>query len=101
MSVTDVNSAGPYVVQPTDYQLQVRYTATGIISINLPAIVRVGGGRVVMVSDSGYNAGTNNITIVPSGADKVNNVAGNYVINVTASSITLISNANSLNWQIV
>jgi hypothetical protein len=97
----DVNAAGPYVVTATDYMLEVRYTATGAISINLPSIAAVGNGRILVSIDSGYNAAVNNITLVRNGADKINNVAGNYVQNVSGSAIWLKANATTSNWELV
>lgn len=98
---TDVNSAGPYVVQNADYALCVRYTATGAISIDLPAIASVGDGRVIGIIDSGYNCAVNNITTVRSGADSVDNVAGNYTFNESGGTLWLKSNLNTHNWEIL
>jgi hypothetical protein len=98
---TDVNAAGPYVVTATDYAIEVRYTATGAISINLPSIATVGNGRIIVVIDSGYNASVNNITLIRNGADKINNVAANYVQTVSGSCIWLKANTTTSNWEIV
>jgi len=98
---TDVNVAGPYVVLATDYALEVRRTATAAISINLPSIATVGGGWILISIDSGYNAAVNNITLVRNGADTINNVAGNYVQNVSGSAIWLKANATTNNWEII
>jgi hypothetical protein len=98
---TDVNAAGPYVVLETDYYLEVRYTGTGAISINLPAISLAGNGRTLVVIDSGYNAAANNITVVRDAADKINNVAGNYVISASGAAVRLKANATTSNWELV
>jgi len=98
---TDVNAAGPYVVLATDYVVEVRYTATGAISLNLPSIATVGNGHIVIVKDSGYNAAINNITLVRNGADTIENVAGNYVQNVSGSCLWLKANTTTSNWEIV
>jgi hypothetical protein len=98
---TDVNAAGPYVVLPTDFFLEVRYTATGAIQINMPSIATVGNGRVIAIIDSGYNAAGFNITVARNGADTINNVAGNYTMNVTGSCIWFKANATTNNWEIV
>jgi hypothetical protein len=98
---TNVNAAGPYVVLATDYVLEVRYTATAAISLNLPSIAIVGNGHIVIVKDSGYNATINNITLVRNGADKIENVAGNYVLIVSGAAIWLKANATTNNWEII
>lgn len=98
---TDVNVAGPYTILDTDYVLEVRRTATAPISLNLPSIATVGNGHVAISKDSGYNAAANNITLVRNGADTIENVAGNYVQNVTGSAIWLKANATTNNWEIV
>lgn len=98
--VTDVNISS-YNVQTSDYLLQDRYTTTGASSINLPSIAAVGGGRTIIVTDSGYNVTGHNITIVRNGSDTINNVAGNYVVNTpNGVTVTLVSNALSNNWEI-
>jgi len=97
---TDVNVAGPYTILPTDFLLHVRRTGTAAISLNLPSIATVGDGFVIGSKDSGYNAAVNNITLVRNGSDKIENVAGNYVQNVTGSTIWLVANATTSNWEI-
>lgn len=98
---TDVNVAGPYTILPTDYLLHVRRTSAAAISLNLPSIAVVGDGFVIGSKDSGYNASTNNITWVRNGTDTIENVAGNYAQNVTGSTIWLVANATTNNWEIV
>lgn len=100
---TDVNAAGPYVVLDNDYLIHVRYTATGTISIDLPALT--GGiqldGRTVIVVDSGDNAAAFNITLVlGNAADKINFVNANYVINANGAAVTLVANTTTNNWEI-
>ena len=74
---------------------------TGASSINLPSIAAVGGGRTIIVTDSGYNVTGHNITIVRNGSDTINHVAGNYVVNTpNGVTVTLVSNALSNNWEI-
>jgi hypothetical protein len=97
VSATDVNVAGPYTVLATDYYLKVRRTTAAAISINLPAGVE---GRVIPVKDSGYNASVNNITLVRNGADKINNVAGNYTMNISGECIWLRFNSTTTDWEL-
>lgn len=98
---TDINAAGPYTVLETDFFLEVRYTATDVITINLPAIATTGNGRVIPVIDSGYNAAIKNITLARNGADKINNVAGNYTMAVSGQCLWLKANATTSNWELV
>jgi len=98
---TDINAAGPYNVAVTDFCLEVRYTATGAIQINLPAISTVGNGRVIVVIDSGYNAAANNITVARNGADKINNIAGNYTMNTSGDCKRFKSNSTTSNWELI
>lgn len=100
-AATDINVAGPYTILATDFFLCVRRTATAAITLNLPSIATVGDGTVYPIVDSGYNAAVNNITVTPNGGDKINNVAGNLVINITGSAIWLKANATTSNWEIV
>ncbi len=96
---TDVNVASHNVTE-TDILLKVRETATGACSINLEAISAVGDGRTLTINDSAYNASVHNITLVRSGTDKINNVAGNYVISTNGTSVKIVSNSQSGNWEI-
>jgi hypothetical protein len=99
--ITDVN-ATPYTVLQTDYYLQCRRTATGVLSVNLPAIATVGDGFVLVIKDTGYNASGFNITVVRGGAgpDTIENAAADYVINVDGTAILLMANATTSNWEI-
>ncbi|HVP23103.1 MAG TPA: hypothetical protein VMS77_04250, partial [Conexivisphaerales archaeon] len=103
VNATYVNSVGPYTVLDTDYALEIHYTTIGPISINLPAIsgMAAGNPRVLISIDSGYNCSANNITLVRSGSDKINNVAANYVQNVNGSAICLKANTTTSNWEIL
>jgi hypothetical protein len=101
---TDVNAAGPYVVLATDYVLNVRYTATGIITITLPALT--GGtqlmGRVIIIKDAGYNAAAHNITAALGNAgDKIENINGNYTISTSGACLWLKANTTTNNWEII
>lgn len=98
---TDVNVAGPYNVLASDYALEVRYTAIGAISINLPSIASCVNGRTIISIDSGGNAAANNITLVRSGGDKINNIAGNFVQTVNNSAVWLKANKTTSNWEII
>jgi hypothetical protein len=94
----------PYTVDPmTDFGLDISGTTAAAITINLPAGASVGNGRIFISTDSGYNCGTagRNITLVRSGADKINNVSGNYTQNISGSSLMLKWNAVATNWEFI
>jgi hypothetical protein len=97
--VTDVN-ATPYTVLQTDYYLQCRRTAAGILTVNLPSIATVGDGFVLIIKDTGYNANTFNITVARNGTDTINNVGANYTINVDGAAVVLIANDTTDDWEI-
>lgn len=97
--VTDVN-ATPYTVLQTDYYLQCRRTAAGVLTVNLPAIGTVGDGFVLIIKDTGYNASGFNITVVRNGADTIDNVGGNYTINADGTAVVLIANDTTDDWEI-
>lgn len=97
---TDVNTA-TYTVLPTDRALEVRYTLTDSVTINLPSIAIFGGGFILAIIDSGYNALVKNITVHRNGTDKVNGVAGDYTINTNGGSVILVANAATSNWEII
>ena len=89
--LTPSNAAADMILQVTN---------AAATTVNLPAISAVGAGYVIVVTDSRYNAAAANITLVPSGADKINNVAGNYTMNVSGMSLTLVSNGTTTNWEL-
>ena len=68
-AVKNVNSAA-YTILGTDDFISVSYTATGSVSIQLPPSATV-IGKIFTISDSGANAGTNNITVTPDGTDTI------------------------------
>ena len=90
-SVTDAQS--PYTVTANDYYIGA--TGAGAsITINLP----VGSnGRVLIIkSEAGQ---TSNITIVPNGAQTIENAASYTILAVTDGSITLVF--RNTNWNVV
>jgi hypothetical protein len=101
LKTTDLNAAGPYQILATDTVLQVRWTTSGAITINLPTIATVGTGKVYIIVDSGYNANGHNITVGKQAVDTLNNVAGNYVMNVNGQVLRVVSNAITSNWEII
>ena len=98
LTPTYINSPGPYNVTATDYLLQVKYTATGAITINLPAVAT---GRNLIIKDSGYSSGTHNITLHPAGSTTINGVAGDYTLSSSGVGRELHGNASTNDWQFI
>jgi hypothetical protein len=100
LPTTDVDVAN-YPVVDSDVVLNVRRTATGPAIITLPTIATAARDRIVVVKDTGYNANNNSITVTPTGADKINNVAASYTINLPGTALWLQANRLSSNWEIL
>ena len=95
--------ASPYAVLPTDYALEVQSNG-GAITVTLPALTggTVANGRVYLVVDSGYDALANNITVARgNGADKIDNSAADYVINLGGTALWLKANTTNKNWEML
>jgi hypothetical protein len=71
-------------------------TTSGAITVNLP----VGSaGSIVAVSDYANTAATNNITITPNGADKINGLNKNTKITTNGASATLLYVDSTRGWK--
>jgi hypothetical protein len=98
MNRTTVNAA-TYAVLTADQHISVTYTATGTVVVTLPAISATNEGQVYHIKDAGYNASTNNITINPTGADKVENTTS-ATINASGTCLTFVANNATKNWEV-
>jgi hypothetical protein len=58
-------------------------------TLTMPAPV---AGKMFMVKDVTFSAQTNNITFLQSGSEKLENVAGSYVMTANGGAITWASN---------
>ncbi len=94
---TEVNTA-TYTVAGGDYLLGVTYTATGAVTINLPAAATVGAGAMFVIKDEGGSASLNNITIDPNGTEQIDGQA-TYTINTDGGSVTIYTDGS--NWFII
>jgi hypothetical protein len=104
ISGTSINSAGPYAVLATDCKLEVAYTTTAAITLDLPQISTLGtvGRKVLFIIDSGNNAATHNITVTAYSTDTINNSAagGSAVIMTNGGALCLLSDPTSNNWEV-
>lgn len=82
---------GNYTALITDSYVPVSTTG-GVVTITLPAPATVGAKWSVAIVDVGFLAGTNNITVARSGAEKINNVAGNFTINTNGAWKEFVTN---------
>ena len=95
--------ASPYPITQNDYALEVQSNG-GAITVTLPALTggTVLNGRIYLIIDSGYSAAGANITVaLGNGADKINNVNANYLINSNGAALRLKANTTNNNWEIV
>jgi len=94
---TNVNSA-TYDLLVTDFLIGVSYTATGAVtSLTLPTAQTL-EGRVIIIKDTGGNAGTNSITIDTEGSEKIDG-EDTLVLDNDYDSYTLMSDGS--NWFII
>ncbi len=80
MVVQTITSAGPVTVSAGADVVRVNQTVGASITLNLPAAASK--TNPVLIADWKFDAGTNNITIVPNGSEKIQNqsswvIAGN------------------------
>ena len=94
-TVTTVN-ASTYNLLVTDYILNVTYTDTGVVAIDLKTAQTV-AGRIIHIKDADFNAGTNNITITTEGGETIDEAA-TYVITANGNAVSLYSDGS--NWFI-
>lgn len=69
------------VISPADTLSYLTVNTASAYQITLPSAAGVPAGRFYEVVDGAGLAGTNNITVAPDGADTINTVAGNVVLN--------------------
>jgi hypothetical protein len=74
------NAMSPYTVLAADGYLLVD-TSAGAVTINMPSAATA---RSISIKDTTGNFSTNNCTLVPAGADKFENLAGNLVLSAPA-----------------
>jgi len=73
-------------VLQSDRTVIVGGTATTPVTVNLPVGV---GGQVLVLVDKDQNAKTNAISVTPSGSEKINGVAGAYLLDWNGGAVVL------------
>lgn len=92
----DTPGTYPYSITTGDTETVLLVdTSSAARTLNLPAATNA---MTVWIKDSGQNANTNNITIVPDGTDTIDGNNSNYVVNWDNASVTLISDGTSGWW---
>lgn len=94
INVTGITNAdSPYAVASDDYYIGVNGTGA-LITINLPA--GTDGRLLIVKSEAGQ---LSNVTIVPNGAQTIENAASYTILAATDGSITLVF--RNSNWNVV
>lgn len=89
-----------YTVNPSDnYNYYKVSTASGALSITLPAASAFPAGRAFYIKDIGNTSATNNITLIRNGTDTFDSVASNRILNTNLGSWLIVSNGVS-NWDV-
>lgn len=90
---TEVNIGVSGTIAPTDTYTYINFDATAAaIDVNLPAANAVTTGRYYVFKDATGAAATHNIRAIPSGTDKIDNVATPRSISQNFGSFFLVSN---------
>lgn len=85
------------VAATTDYIVVTDLTTPGAVAVNLPAGV---AGQVFAIVDGKFDAGTNNITVNPNGAETIAGAAG-VVMNHDGESLILGFHSPTNDWKII
>lgn len=89
------------VKDTTHAMVLVPYTSTGAVTINLPALDGLTDEMTIWIKDTGQNAGTNNITIVPdAGSGDTIEGVGSYVMDSDGQGLMLYANRTNQNWSV-
>ena len=87
-------------ILPGDTFCYINVDTTSTVQITLPAASSVANGRFYIVKDETGQAATNNIQILPAGADLIEDANVSISINSNYGEITLVSNGAN-RWSLV
>lgn len=73
-----------------EYDIYAADTSSNPIELQLPPLSEVSSGFLLTFKDFGYNASTNNITIIADGTDEIENGLSGLIINEDGGSISLM-----------
>jgi hypothetical protein len=85
------------VSDTTDCVIATKLAAAGAVAVNLPAGTN---GRWFVVVDQTGDAGANNVTITPNGAETINGAA-TYVINQNRGAVVMVYSTTNTMWNVV
>lgn len=95
-NVVVLTAAGNYVVISTDRYVVLNKTVGAATQITLPSSATI--GRIITVKDAKGDASSNNITVVPSGADTIDGAANNILNTAYAHAVYLYVGAG---WSVL
>ena len=99
INITNVTNS-TYSVALDDNHISFQYTSTGVATSTLPLISDLyKDGQLFTIYDQNGNAGTNAITVVPTGGDTITGTTS-ATIGVNNMSITFIANKTTSDWEI-
>lgn len=103
-AITRTNTATVNVTTAME-AIYVAYSATGTVTVNMPAISTCTDGQIFLIKDTG-TAGTNNITLVPNGSDTIDESAGQesqnrYKLDSDKQSVWFQADTTANRWQFV
>jgi hypothetical protein len=94
VAIRTATSTPVTVVSASDCIVVTNLSVAGAVAVNLPAGV---AGQIFTIVDGKGDAGTNNITITPNGAETINGAA-TYVITVNRAGVSMIFSGT--NWSV-
>lgn len=83
------------VINPSDTYSFIQVDTSSSVQITLPSAAAVANGRFYVIKDVIGLANTNNISILPAGADTIDGTASTSTIDVNFASVTLVSDGSS------
>lgn len=93
-----IATSSPVTVSATtDFGVYSDLSVAGAVAINLPAGV---AGQIFVIGDGKGDAGTNNVTITPNGAQTINGAAS-LVLNTNRQVVMLQYSSTGTDWKVI